>query len=228
MFVIFFDNEIMDIQEIRRKRLQLLIDKNYDGKQSAFIADTGANQGELSALLSGKRTFGERKARKIEKLARIEERWLDRDGEINLEISAVNTHARISVIPIVGAAKLGDKENYFVDLEYPAGDGDGGILFSTQDENAYALRCIGDSMTPRIKHGEFVIVEPNRPYLPGDEVVVKDKNGRVMVKVYKYSRDGMSYFESINQVYSSFGILDSEIEKIHYVAGIAKSTLKIE
>ena len=207
MFVIFFDNEIMDIQEIRRKRLQLLIDKNYDGKQSAFIADTGANQGEL---------------------ARIEERWLDRDGEINLEISAVNTHARISVIPIVGAAKLGDKENYFVDLEYPAGDGDGGILFSTQDENAYALRCIGDSMTPRIKHGEFVIVEPNRPYLPGDEVVVKDKNGRVMVKVYKYSRDGMSYFESINQVYSSFGILDSEIEKIHYVAGIAKSTLKIE
>ena len=151
MFVIFFDNGIMDIQEIRRKRLQLLIDKNYDGKQSAFIADTGANQGELSALLSGKRTFGERKARKIEKLAKVEERWLDRDEEINLEISTVNTHARISVIPIVGAAKLGDKENYFVDLEYPAGNGDGGILFSTQDENAYALRCIGDSMTPRIK-----------------------------------------------------------------------------
>lgn len=220
----------MDTQEIRRKRLQLLIDKNYDGKQSVFIAETGTNQGELSALLSGRRTFGERKARKIEKLATVEEGWLDRHEDIPPEKIPVTSeaHARISVIPIVGSAKLGDQENYFVDLEYPVGNGDGGILFSTQDKNAYALRCIGDSMAPRIKHGEFVIVEPNKQYLPGDEVVVKDKNGRVMVKTYKYSRDGMSYFESINQVYGSFGILNSEIEKIHYIAGIAKSALKIE
>lgn len=220
----------MDIQEIRRKRLQLLIDKNYDGKQSVFIAETGANQGELSALLSGKRTFGERKARKIEKLAKIKEGWLDRDEDISSEkiLAATESHARISVVPVVGSAKLGDKENYFVELEYPTGNGDGGILFSTRDKNAYALRCVGDSMTPRIRHGEYVIAEPNRDFLPGDEVVIKDRSGRVMVKIYKYARDGMAYFESINESYDSFGIPFDEIDKIHYIAGIAKSALKIE
>jgi hypothetical protein len=39
--------------------------------------------------------------------------------------------------------------------------------YPSRDPNAYALRVKGDSMRPRIKPGEFVLVEPNTPPQPG-------------------------------------------------------------
>lgn len=130
-----------------------------------------------------------------------------------------------SSVPVVGSAKLGDKECYFSELEYPIGNGDGYIQWATSDPNAYALRCRGDSMKPRIRHDEFVVVEPNHEYIPGDEVMVKDKNGRVMIKQFAYRRGELLYFTSVNETYAPFSIPSEEIDKVHYVAGIAKSAL---
>lgn len=127
-------------------------------------------------------------------------------------------------IPVVGTAKLGD-DGHFCELEHPVGHGDGRIELSSRDANAYAVRCKGDSMKPRIKHGEFVIVEPNHSVSPGDEVLVKAKDGQVMVKELAYIRDGRAYLTSVNEAHPriSFGL--DEIEAMHYVAGIAKSAL---
>lgn len=65
----------------RRARLRLWLDTFFDGSQSAFIADAAqhghdVNQGELSGLLN-KKSFGEKKARSLEKIARMSPRWLD-------------------------------------------------------------------------------------------------------------------------------------------------------
>lgn len=69
----------MNIQEIRRLRLAQLIAERYRGSQAAFIAETGENQGEVSALLKTK-SFGERKARKIEVKCDLPAGWLDVDA----------------------------------------------------------------------------------------------------------------------------------------------------
>lgn len=127
-------------------------------------------------------------------------------------------------IPVVGTAKLGDDGN-FCELEYPVGHGDGRIDWPSRDPNAYALRCKGDSMKPRIKHGEFVVVEPNHPVNPGDEVLVKAKDGRVMVKELAYIREGMVYLASINESHARISIPYEQLEAFHYVAGIAKSAM---
>jgi phage repressor protein C with HTH and peptisase S24 domain len=127
-------------------------------------------------------------------------------------------------LPVVGTAKLGDDGN-FCELEYPVGHGDGVIDWPSRDPNAYALRCKGDSMKPRIKHGEFVVVEPNHPVAPGDEVLVKARDGRVMVKQLAYVRDGMVYLESVNEAHPRISIPVEDLEAFHYVAGIAKSAL---
>ena len=66
----------MNIVENRRSRLAELIRNNYDN-QAQFIRKTGINQGELSAILSGKKTFGEKKARGLEEAAGLQE-----DGSI--------------------------------------------------------------------------------------------------------------------------------------------------
>lgn len=66
----------MEIQDIRRARLAQLIDERYEGSQSKFIERTGENQSEVSALLRHK-SFGEKKARKIEVKAELPVGWLD-------------------------------------------------------------------------------------------------------------------------------------------------------
>jgi hypothetical protein len=72
----------MDIQSNRRARLAQLIIDRYNGSQAGFVDATGANQGEVSALLRNK-SFGEKKARKIEIDSGIPAGWLDIpiDGE---------------------------------------------------------------------------------------------------------------------------------------------------
>lgn len=99
------------------------------------------------------------------------------------------------------------------------------ILWASRDRNAYALRCVGDSMSPRIKHGEFVIVEPNHTIVAGDEVLVRTEDGRSMIKVFLYERDDRLHLDSINNGYGQMAIDKSQIIKFHYVAGIAKQAL---
>ncbi|WP_136419953.1 hypothetical protein [Herbaspirillum sp. ST 5-3] len=67
----------MDIQDIRRARLAQLIQERY-GSQAQFIEQTNENQGEVSALLRDK-SFGEKKARKLEKKCGLPAYWLDGD-----------------------------------------------------------------------------------------------------------------------------------------------------
>ncbi|WP_434715480.1 S24 family peptidase [Paraburkholderia sp. A3RO-2L] len=124
-------------------------------------------------------------------------------------------------VPVVGNAQLGD-DGYWADLEYPVGHGDGYVDFPSRDPNAYALKCKGDSMRPRIQPGEFVIVEPGHPYQPGDDVLVKSKDGRVMVKRYLYSTPGRLYLVSVNDAHAPISLTDDEIDKVHFVRAICR------
>jgi phage repressor protein C with HTH and peptisase S24 domain len=126
--------------------------------------------------------------------------------------------------PVVGSAQLGDG-GYWAELEYPAGYGDGYVKFTSSDENAYALRCRGESMRPRIKDGEFVIVEPSHPCHNGDEVLIQSKDGRVMVKELLYIRDGTVYLGSVNESHGKISLKQEEIVTMHFVSCIAKSSM---
>lgn len=66
----------MTIQDIRRARLAQLIHERFDDSQASFIAHTGENQGEVSGLLKTK-SFGEKKARKLESKCGLPPGWLD-------------------------------------------------------------------------------------------------------------------------------------------------------
>lgn len=127
-------------------------------------------------------------------------------------------------VPVVGTAQLGDNGHH-EEFAYPVGNGDGFVKYPTRDRNAYALRVKGDSMRPRIKPGEFVIVEPNAPAEAGSEVLVKTRDGRVMVKVLNFQRAGIIELASVNEDHRPITLEESEIELMHSVAGIAKAAL---
>lgn len=133
--------------------------------------------------------------------------------------SAKATYGRV---PVVGYAQLGDG-GFFAELEYPVGHGTGHVRFASSHANAYALGCRGQSMQPRIKDGEFVVVEPDHSIAPGDEVLVKDKDERVMVKEWLYTRADTVHLLSVNEAHGKITIPTSQVELMHYVADIAKS-----
>jgi phage repressor protein C with HTH and peptisase S24 domain len=80
-------------------------------------------------------------------------------------------------------------------------------------------------MKPRIKDGEYVIVEPNREPQPGDEVLIKAIDGRVMVKTYLYKRDSKIHLISINESHPPQAIFIKDIINMHFIAAIVKNPL---
>lgn len=195
----------------RRDELLSYIEKKFNGKHEEFLKEQGYSAPRMTQLRETGVT--ERTAKKIEARA----------GEI--VFPSMHKKEKESMTKILGCAKLGDMDNHFVPIEYA---GDGFLQHQSADLNAYALMCFGDSMTPRIKHGEYVVIEPNHTITPGDEVLVVDKKGSVMIRTWMYTRDGMAYFLSVNEAVKSFGIPVEDIERMQFVSAIVKSAKKID
>lgn len=132
----------------------------------------------------------------------------------------------VKAVPVLGNTQLGHG-GYWSEMEYPVGVGDGYLRWPSCDDDAYALKCVGDSMMPRIKEGEFVIIEPNHNYHPGDEVLVVTHGGEVMVKTFLFERDGFYHLLPVNEDHAPIRLAIGDVAQIQYVAGIAKSTLWI-
>ncbi len=85
-------------------------------------------------------------------------------------------------VPLIGFAEAGSR-GFFDDGGFPVGKGWDEIAFpSVNDEHAYALEISGNSMEPAYRKGDVIVVSPGAPVRRGDRVVVKTKEGEVMVK----------------------------------------------
>jgi phage repressor protein C with HTH and peptisase S24 domain len=122
-------------------------------------------------------------------------------------------------LPVVGTAQLGP-DGYWEETGYPVGVGEGYIEFASRDPNAYVLRVKGESMSPTIRSGWLVVVEPNSAYMPGSYVVVCAKDGRCMVKEFLYEREDEISLASVNDGFGRITLHRDQIEKIHAVSAI--------
>lgn len=122
-------------------------------------------------------------------------------------------------VPVVGTVE-GGPDGFLEEFGHPAGHGDGTVMHPAKGRHAYALRVRGESMHPRIRSGEFIVVEPDTGYTPGDDVVVICHDGRKLVKQLLFVRDGEVTLGSINNGFKPLTIPLTDIQAIHYVAGI--------
>lgn len=215
---------------------------------NARMAELGLTQEELAKLakvsqsaihkLCSGKAKQSRKLMKIAGALKVQPQWLAYGllpkelgmadtGHENVQIGIVLPSLPLGRVPVVGTAQLGD-DGYWAEMDYPVGYGDGFVRFQSDDENAYAVRCRGASMMPRIRDGEFVVLEPSRTPIPGDDVLVKHVDGRVMVKRYLYERDGMIHLLSINEAFPPHAFPRQEIELFHAVAGISMRSHWVE
>jgi phage repressor protein C with HTH and peptisase S24 domain len=106
--------------------------------------------------------------------------------------------AAISNVPLIGFAEAG-AGGYFDNGGFPVGKGWEEIAFpSVTDEHAYALKISGDSMKPAYRAGDVIVVSPAAPVRKGDRVVVKTKDGEVMVKELKRRTSKTIELRSLN------------------------------
>jgi len=101
-------------------------------------------------------------------------------------------------IPLIGFAQAG-VGGYFDDAGFPVGKGWDEVAFpAIADENAYALRIYGDSMEPAYRDGAVIVVSPAATIRKGDRIVLKTKDGEVMVKELKRRTSKSVELRSIN------------------------------
>ncbi|OZI44504.1 hypothetical protein CEK29_07180 [Bordetella genomosp. 5] len=115
------------------------------------------------------------------------------------EVTYVGPYHATRRIPVVGMAQLGEN-GFYDELEYPAGHGDGYLLFNSKDPNAYVLKVRGDSMKPAIRNGWYIVVEPSGRPTPGEYVVLQLEDGRKMAKelLFQHARTGDIEVMSVN------------------------------
>lgn len=216
-------NLVMDVYEKRWLMLRALATKLGRGGITHIADKIGKEANYVSRMLyepgkRGRKRIGEDMERLI---SQAFPGWLSGSDETG-NAEEAPALGRFLPVPVVGTAQLGDN-HYWSELEYPPGHGDGYINMPVKDEHAYALRCKGDSMQPRIKHGEYVIVEPTQAPIPGDDVLLKHVDGRVMVKRFLYIRDGVIYLMSVNDAHPPQSFPLSEVDKFHRITAIVSS-----
>ena len=109
------------------------------------------------------------------------------------------THRR--KIPVLGLVE-GGPNGEWDDEGYPVGEGRYKLPCpeDVEDDNAFGLEIIGESMSPRFEPGDVVIVSPVTEVINGDYAVCRLENGDSMAKKVKFKGDEV-ILESVNPSY---------------------------
>lgn len=212
------------------------IPSEKNGRNKALGKLLGVSPESARKWLNGMTMPTEKKRNAFAKKLKVSRAWLfegvgspdksDVDGsrieepcgsQYLVETGSIRSNYR--TVPVIGMAKLGD-DGYFEEQQYPVGHGDGYIDTPTTDPNAYALKVVGDSMFPAIRHGWYVVIEPNLETYNGMIALFKLVDGRKMIKEMMTSNDGFYTLLSINPDHSRITLSQDDIEDIHPVAFI--------
>lgn len=217
------EQDWLDIAKRRMKKLGITQD---DLKGPLGVKTRGA----VGHYLAGRR---EMSAEQLRALATALEWSVDqlltggqsREGDQTESVAVLEPISDIVLrhVPIVGTTQAGP-DAHWEELGYPVGYGEEYVDTPSFDRNAYALRVRGGSMGLRIREGEAVVVSPNSEAMPGEEVVVKTHDGRVMVKELAYRRRGEIALDSIGVGYDRIVLREQEIEFMHAVVSIVPAS----
>lgn len=99
-------------------------------------------------------------------------------------------------IPILGQVPAGIPESVEEATE-------GYVMLPGANPHSYALKVVGNSMEPTIRHGDYVLFVIGGDPKPGDIVVVNDEFGESMIKRLK-GKDGEFFLVSDNPAYPTY------------------------
>jgi phage repressor protein C with HTH and peptisase S24 domain len=173
-----------------------------------------------------KRGVPHAKIKRVAKKLEINPAWLsDNEGlKYNSVREEGGIYATHKGIPIVGNAQAGP-DGYWDDMGHLE-HGDGFIVASSKDPDAYALRVRGDSMAPAIKNGWIVVIEPNSPVQQGEYAMVCTTDGLCMIKELRYEHDDEYTLGSINENHPAMTVQKINVMRLHPVTLIVPPSMR--
>lgn len=160
-----------------------------------FSRKTGIPYPTLQDYLAGKIKPGSDNLEKISMVFHVNLNWLlTGKGEV-FEKAPVPEAFPSVVVPVLGRVPAGfpDQISEAI-IEH--------ISLPHAPHGSYALITKGDSMSPAIKDGDYVLFMPNGEVRNGDVVVVNNEWGDTMLKRYR-EKDGEVFLTSDNSEYPS-------------------------
>jgi phage repressor protein C with HTH and peptisase S24 domain len=132
---------------------------------------------------------------------------------VDIFVQLIDESGRVPVrsVPLIGFAQAGSG-GYFDDGGFPVGKGWDEIPFpAVTDENAYSLEISGNSMEPAYRDGSVIVVSPAAQVRRGDRIVLKTKDGEVMVKELKRRTAKAIELRSVNPEHKERTIATKEV-----------------
>lgn len=212
----------------RRENLKQLVAR-FGSARALAIAVSRAPQ-QIGQLLRAEVPFGDRVAADIEKRLNIPSGSLDRgisqpDSKTETSEPPIRLVSNVTKVPLVSSVQAGLLTDH------------GDLCFDEHIEvpgqlphGCYALKVVGDSMSPLIDDGDIVVVDPNRWPKPGDCVVARseiENLSEATVKRYfpvGFDETGREVFEArpFNEVYPTMHSVQQKLEVIGTVCKLIK------
>jgi phage repressor protein C with HTH and peptisase S24 domain len=116
-----------------------------------------------------------------------------------VQLVAETGRAAAQTLPSLGYAQAAAAES-FDDAGFPVGKVWSEMAFpSIDDENAYAIEVAGNALEPTYRDGTILVVSPQASIHRGDRIVVKTKDGRMIVRELKRRTSKVIELRSINR-----------------------------
>ncbi len=165
-------------QEALAKKLKI-------GKRTLIDYEKGASEPKVSIVKS------------IAEICNVNPNWLlTGEGEMLRKKQDSVEFVPAVAVPVISAQvpagfpAMPPEDDYIEDYLYVPG----------VPKNSYAVRVKGNSMSPTIKDGDYVIFTPSMKVKNGDIVIVRDEWNEVMLKRYRV-KDGKVFLTSDNPEY---------------------------
>ena len=155
-------------------------------------------QGHMSRIEAGKQHPQERTIRKIASVLGVSVAELlgeEQSARIGCATTAAN-----APVPVFTAGTAGIGKCFNV-RGYPIRAGESFIRRPDDlvgEKHAYGLRIVGNGMAPAFRPGQIVVVAPSKTPRIGDRVVVRLKDGRLLVREY-FRKGGNIVLHPVNQ-----------------------------
>jgi repressor LexA len=194
---IFYDSDEQEVTVGARIRH---IRKSLKMTQKKFAESLGIVQGFLSAIEKGKKTPSDTLLIALQHLYKVNPEWIhaaQAENKVSNRFPSVLQVGDLAAIPLLKDLPA-SKEELQLSTRF-----DRYISLPGVSKGSFAFEYTGDYMSPTIRDGDLIVINPDITLVSGNIGLIVGKWGEAYLRRYR-EINGVPYFSSDNTLYAPF------------------------